>query len=73
MRGYIPRPATSQALADSGRIVAFGCDLGALAPAGVPVEQWADVPAVSDGYAAARAAIAARLPQLLGDCRAANM
>jgi hypothetical protein len=57
LAGWWPSSATC-----SARAVAFGCDLGALGPTGGTVEQWEDVPAVSDGYGAAPAAIAARLP-----------
>jgi hypothetical protein len=52
----------------AARVVAFGCDLGSTAPAGAPVEQWADVPAVSDDLPAARAVIRRHLERLVDEC-----
>jgi hypothetical protein len=52
-------------VAAADQVVAFGCDLGGASVAGTPIEQWADVPAVSDGLPAARAAIRARLDELM--------
>jgi len=63
-----PRRVTRDDLAGAWRVVAFGCDLGGLAPPGLAVEQWGDVPAVGDNGNAARAAITARLGRLLDDC-----
>ena len=54
--------------AGAARVVAFGCDLGETAPAGTAVEQWADVPAVSDDLPAARAAIQRHLERLVDEC-----
>jgi hypothetical protein len=45
-------------------VVSFGCDVTPLG--GQPVEQW-DVPAVSDGYAAARDRIVANVERLVGE------
>ena len=62
-----PRQATRELLARADHVVSFGCDLSAL---GVPpgrVIRWDDVPAVSDGYEAARDAIVKRLRPLLDD------
>ena len=60
---------TREMAAGATRIVAFGCALGVAAPEGAPggpkVEQWEDVPNVSDGLPAARAAIRERLERLL--------
>ena len=59
-----PRPITLYDLDAATRIVSFGCDV---APArGQRVEQW-DVPAVSDGYDAARTRIVANVEQLIAD------
>ena len=66
LRGQRPRRVTREDVAGASRIVAFGCELGPLA-AGVPVERWDDVPAVSDDFRNARAAIDARLTRLLDD------
>jgi len=59
-----PRPVTLYDLDTAARVVSFGCDV---APArGQRVEQW-DVPAVSDGYAAARDRIVANVERLVGE------
>ena len=65
LRDQRPRRVTREDVAAASRVVTFGCELGDLVAPGVPVENW-DVPAVSDDFAAARVAIAARLPSLLG-------
>jgi protein-tyrosine-phosphatase len=65
LRGLRPRRITPEDVAQASRVVSFGCDLGDLAPAGVPVERWDDVPAVSEDFQKARNAIAARLLRLL--------
>ena len=69
MAGQRPRLVTREMAAGASRIVAFGCDLGAAAPPGAKIEQWADVPAVSAGLPAARAAIRAHLERLLDEWR----
>jgi len=63
--GMKPRRVTAGDVAGADQVVAFGCDLGSASAPGVPIEQWPDVPAVSDGLPAARAAIRARLEQLM--------
>ena len=68
--GKTPRLVTREDVAGADRVVAFGCDLGAAAPDGVEVEQWTDVPAVSDDLPTARAAIRGHLEQLLTEWRA---
>ena len=65
LSGQKPRLVTREMAAGATRIVAFGCALGVAAPAGAKVEQWEDVPKVSDGLPAARAAIRERLERLL--------
>ena len=65
LRGKKPRLVTRGDVAAADQVVAFGCDLGGASVAGTPIEQWADVPAVSDGLPAARAAIRARLDELM--------
>jgi protein-tyrosine-phosphatase len=62
-----PRPVTLYDLESAARVVSFGCDVAA--SKGRRVEQW-DVPAVSDGYAAARDRIVARVERLLGELTA---
>jgi protein-tyrosine-phosphatase len=59
--GFRPRAVTRADLERAARVVAFGCDLGALAPAGRAIERWDDVPAVSENYEQARDVIAARV------------
>jgi protein-tyrosine-phosphatase len=62
-----PRPVTLYDLQSATRIVSFGCDV---APArGQRVDQW-DVPAVSDGYAAARDRIVVNVERLVADLTA---
>lgn len=68
LRGRVPRPLTRGDVAGAARVVAFGCDLGEAAPAGTAVEQWADVPAVSDDLPAARAVIRRHLERLVDEC-----
>jgi arsenate reductase len=65
--GKKPRLVTRQDVAGADRVVAFGCPLGEAATPGTRVDQWTDVPAVSDGLPAARAAIRARLERLLDE------
>jgi len=64
VEGLRPRRVTREDVAAATRIVTFGCDLGALAPS-VSVDRWDDVPAVSEGYEAARAVIDARVERLV--------
>ena len=68
LRGERPRRVTADEIVGAWRVVSFGCDLGPLAP-GVPVERWDEVPAVSDGFEAARAAIEQRVAALIATCR----
>jgi protein-tyrosine-phosphatase len=57
-----PRPVTLYDLDSATRVVSFGCDV---TPAkGQRVDQW-DVPAVSDGYTAARDRIVANVERLV--------
>lgn len=66
LRGQRPRCVTRDDIAGACRAVTFGCDLGPLAAA-ASVERWDDVPAVSDDFRKARAAIGARLARLLDE------
>jgi protein-tyrosine-phosphatase len=65
--GKRPRLLTSRDVAAADRVIAFGCELGGAATPGARVDQWTDVPAVSDGLPAARAAIRSRLERLLDE------
>jgi arsenate reductase (thioredoxin) len=69
VRGDRPRALTRGDLVGASRVITFGCDVSKMVPPGVPVEQWAEVPAVSDGYAGARAAVVSHFPSLLEACR----
>jgi protein-tyrosine-phosphatase len=62
-----PRPVTLYDLDSVTRVVSFGCEI---APAkGERVDQW-NVPAVSEGYAAARDRIVARVERLVSELAA---
>jgi hypothetical protein len=63
-----PRPVTLYDLSTASRVIAFGCDISARDDR--PVERW-DVPAVSDGYQAARDTIVARVERLVDELAAA--
>jgi arsenate reductase len=65
LRDKKPRLVTRGDVAAADQVVAFGCDLGVASVPGTRIEQWADVPAVSDGLPAARTAIQVRLEQLM--------
>ncbi len=66
VRGRQPRQVSRGELASAWRVVSFGCDLGGMVPPDVVVEQWDDIPAVSENFAVARDHIVARVTQLLG-------
>lgn len=66
-----PRALHQDQLRRAWRVVRFGRELTLATPSTAPVETW-DVPAVSDGYDAARDAIVSRLHQLLAMARAAT-
>lgn len=65
---YQPRRVRQDELATAWRVIAFGCELTDLAPPGLRVERWDDVPPVSEGFARAREAILRRLEPFLDDC-----
>jgi protein-tyrosine-phosphatase len=58
-----PRPVTLYDLRAATHVVTFGCDV--TPAAGQPVERW-DVPAIADGYDAARSQIVANVDRLAG-------
>ena len=62
-----PRPVTLYDLDSAARVVSFGC--GVTPSQGQRVDQW-DVPAVSDGYAAARDRIVAHVERLVAELAA---
>jgi protein-tyrosine-phosphatase len=59
-----PRPVTLYDLETASRVVSFGCDV--TPKRGVVVDQW-DVPAISDGYEAARDRIVERVERLVAE------
>jgi len=62
-----PRPVTLYDLVSASRIVSFGCDIAQAK--GRRVDQW-EVPAVSDGYGAARDRIVAQVERLVSELAA---
>jgi len=63
---FRPRALTDADVATAAGVVAIGVDLGELtARAGARLERWDGIPALSDGYALARAVIVSRLSSLL--------
>jgi len=46
-------------------VVWFSCDLAAMAPPGLPIERWDDIPAIGEDFHGARDMLIACLPQLL--------
>jgi protein-tyrosine-phosphatase len=64
-----PRPVTLYDLDTAARIVSFGCDIQTLK--GQRIDQW-NVPAVSDGYAAARDRIVANVERLISELAAGH-
>ena len=67
VRGRVPRKLTREDLTNAWRVVSFGCDLVNTAPPGLIIERWDDVPAVAEGFTAAREAILTRLQPLLAE------
>src|SRR5437660_1227662 len=67
VRARRPRQVTVADLETASLAVTFACDLGDLAPPGLSLERWDDVPAVSEDFKKARDIIAARLPRLLDE------
>ncbi len=65
--GHRPRRVTREDVEGASRIVTFGCDLGDAAAPGARIERWDDVPAVSDDFDRARAAIDAKVARLLDE------
>jgi protein-tyrosine-phosphatase len=69
-----PQAVTRELLENSQVVVSFGCDLSAFAEDAGQIVQWSGVPAVSDGYDAARTEILRRLHALVDEAeqRASN-
>lgn len=62
-----PRRLTVEDLTRAHRVVSMGCNLQGIAPPGVRVEEWDDVPPVSQDLDAASAAIRRRVDGLVVD------
>jgi arsenate reductase (thioredoxin) len=62
---FRPEALTAADARSAARVVAIGVDLSEAASAGGRVESWSDIPPVSSGYPAARAALMARIEVLL--------
>jgi protein-tyrosine-phosphatase len=62
-----PRPVTLYDLQRAARVVTFGCEV--TPPAGVAVDRW-EVPAISDGYEAARDRIVEKVDRLVAELAA---
>jgi arsenate reductase (thioredoxin) len=65
VRAYRPRRVTAEELARASGVVSLGCDLGDIAPPGLVVEYWHDVPSPDADPTGARAVIAARVRRLV--------
>ena len=65
VRGYRPRRITPEELATASHVVSFGCGLGDVAPPGLTVERWDDIPEARVDFNDARDFIVARLQELL--------
>jgi arsenate reductase len=64
---FRPEKVTDEMIANARYVVSIGCDLSPVGVAGGDSRRWDSVPAVSDGYAAARDAIVAHVESLLDE------
>jgi chromate transport protein ChrA len=70
---YRPQPLTESDVASAIRVVTIGVETASLVPtAAARAERWDDIPPVSAGYAAARAALLSRLEALLRELERAH-
>lgn len=67
-----PQLVRREELAAARRAVALGCDLSRVAPTGVRVDRWDEIPPMSADYAAARGAIVKRVRALLEELEGAK-
>jgi len=68
VRGRRPRRVSREDLAQAWRVIAFGCDLRAMAPRVLAVERWDDVSPASVNFHRTREAILAHLHTLVDEC-----
>lgn len=62
-----PRHVTKQDLADAHRVISLGCDVTALTPPLIQVEEWDDVPLASENLPACRDAIRDHVTALVAE------
>lgn len=67
VQAAVPQPITSELIENAQIVVSFGCNLSAFTADSDRIVQWHDVPAVSDGYDAARTDILRRLRAILDE------
>jgi protein-tyrosine-phosphatase len=65
VRAHRPRRVTATELTRASRVVSLGCNLGDLAPPGLAVESWDDVPSPSADLTGACAVLAAHVRRLV--------
>ena len=70
--GRRPHRVTRADLEGASRVITFGCELGDLAPIGLAIERWDDVPLVSEDFNRARDVIVARVSRVLDECAKAS-
>jgi arsenate reductase (thioredoxin) len=70
LRDQRPRKVTPRDVQAATHVVAFGCEVPAAGSGAARLEQWTDVPAVSEDLATARAAIRRHLERLLDESTA---
>jgi arsenate reductase len=67
VRARRPRRPTAADVEGATTVVAFGCDLATLGLSASRIEQWNDVPAVSEDFRRARDVIVDRVERLFDD------
>lgn len=73
VRGLRPRRVTADELAAARRVVSLGTDLRGVAPPGLPITRWDDVPATSADFEGARQAIAGHVARLFDELMKAEV
>ena len=63
--GFTPQPLNPDTFAAAERVIHFGCDAGPLVDSGMSVDDWSDVPDVSDGFERAHDLIRQRVERLV--------
>jgi arsenate reductase len=72
VRDRRPRRVTREDITNAWRVVSFACELVEMAPPGLTIERWDNVPAVGEGFSAARDVIVTRLKLLLAECKSSS-